>query len=83
MRGALLLAALCIESTAGFSRVPLRIAAPQRRVLLTASAAGGMADCEGGVCGRPGAGAEEAGAALRLQGGGGASVVFDVYSDPA
>lgn len=81
MRVALLLAlaALCFESTTGFSRVPLQ-PAPQRRVV----AAGGMADCEGGVCGRPGAGGKDAGAALRLQGGGGASVVvFDVYSDPA
>lgn len=43
-----------------------------------------MADCEGGVCKRPGTEEAAEPSRLRLQGGGGGvRVVFDVYSDPA
>jgi len=49
----------------------------------TLAAAATMDGCDGGVCKRPSEGpSEQAPAELRLKGGG-ARVVFDVYSDPA
>mmetsp|Transcript_56935 Transcript_56935/g.83543 ORF Transcript_56935/g.83543 Transcript_56935/m.83543 type:complete len:84 (+) Transcript_56935:3-254(+) len=50
----------------------------------TLAAAATMDGCDGGVCKRPSEGPSEQAPAseLRLKGGG-ARVVFDVYSDPA
>jgi len=38
-------------------------------------------NCDGGVCGRPGAG--QGAGSLQLRGGGSSRVVIDIYSDPA
>ncbi len=73
--GTLLL--LAAQAAAGFSCAPLT-------GLFRASMAD--ANCDGGVCGRPGAAGQPAGGGgLHLRGGGPAAsrVVIDVYSDPA
>lgn len=91
----LLVAAVCLPKSFAFGGVsrliPQRVRAPL--VFPSSAKPAEMEDCNGGVCNRKGDSGEagaarrlvgdsgEAGAALR--GGGGPSVVFDVYSDPA
>jgi hypothetical protein len=66
-----------LQVTTGYSCVPL---IPRRRA---SSLCASMAEnCDGGVCGRPGAG-QGAGGRLQLRGGGSSRVVIDIYSDPA
>ena len=80
----LLAAAALLQVAEGFGS-PL-FPARKRPVLFaprgaSAHSSASMGDCEGGVCKRPGT-EEAAASALRLQGGGGGHVIFDVYSDP-
>jgi len=72
----LLAAAAAPQATAGYSCEPL--INHRRASSLCASMA---ENCDGGVCGLPGAG--QGAGSLQLRGGGSSRVVIDIYSDPA